>query len=86
MHNPGRQPGLAFLVLAPLLGISRLLPPPQRAGEERRRRGWGGGDRRAVYGERPAKHTLRTGPPWTYALPGLMPREPPRLTIFTALS
>ncbi len=69
-------PGLAFLVLAPLLGISRLLPPPTGAGEERRRRGRGGGDRRAVYGEMLVEHELRVASPRRRPARALATRTP----------
>ncbi len=52
-RNQGRHSGPAFLVLAPLLGISRLLPPSCG----------GGGERRAVHDEMPAKCTLGAGIP-----------------------
>ena len=76
MPNPGWHPGPAFLVLAPLLGISRLLPPPTGAGEERRRRGRGGGERRAVYDEMPAECMFGTGTPGLRPLPALATRTP----------
>ncbi len=75
-RDRGRHLGPAFPVLAPLLGISRLLPPPQRAGEERRRRGWGGGERRAVYGEMPVKRTIRVASPRLRPARALATRTP----------
>ena len=68
--------GPAFPVLVPLPGISRLLPPSCGAGEERRRRGWGGGDRRAVYGEMPAKRTIGVPTSGLRPAPALATRTP----------